>query len=64
MGERLDQRHRLLQVDVVVRRAVDQIEHFILEQMRFFADVRFVVSFVIVSHVRKAHVALGVGGIW
>jgi hypothetical protein len=62
-GQRLGQHHRLLQVHVVVRGAVDQVKHLITKLVGAFRHVRLVVALVVGCHVRRPHVPLGVHGI-
>lgn len=51
-GERLGQHHALLEVHVVVRRSVDQVEQLVSEQLGTLRHVRLVIPLVVGGHVR------------
>lgn len=63
LGEMTGERHRLLKLDVVVRGAVHEVEHLVVQILDLVVNVGLGVAFVVRRHVRQPHVPLGVCGI-
>ena len=66
LDERLRERHAVLEVDVLVRGAVDEEEAgFPLEELgAHLGEVGLLVALPVVGGVGQAHEAFRVGGVW